>query len=40
MSGKLTIKGVQGHIAYPHLAQNPIHLFAPALAELVAGSLG
>lgn len=36
MSGKLTIKGVQGHIAYPHLAQNPIHLFAPALAELVA----
>lgn len=36
MSGKLTVKGVQGHIAYPHLAQNPIHLFAPALAELVA----
>jgi succinyl-diaminopimelate desuccinylase len=36
MSGKLTIKGVQGHIAYPHLARNPIHLFAPALAELVA----
>ena len=36
MSGKLTIKGVQGHIAYPHLAKNPIHLFAPALAELVA----
>ena len=35
MGGKLTIKGVQGHIAYPHLAQNPIHLFAPALAELV-----
>ncbi len=35
MSGKLTIKGVQGHIAYPHLAKNPIHLFAPALAELV-----
>jgi succinyl-diaminopimelate desuccinylase len=34
MSGKLTIKGVQGHIAYPHLARNPIHLFAPALAEL------
>ena len=36
MSGKLTIKGVQGHIAYPHLANNPIHLAAPALADLVA----
>ena len=36
MSGKLTIKGIQGHIAYPYLAKNPIHLFAPALAELVA----
>ncbi|MFC6279911.1 MULTISPECIES: succinyl-diaminopimelate desuccinylase [Polaromonas] len=36
MSGKLTVKGVQGHIAYPHLAKNPIHLFAPALAELVS----
>jgi succinyl-diaminopimelate desuccinylase len=36
MSGKLTVKGVQGHIAYPHLAKNPIHLLAPALAELVA----
>ena len=36
LSGKLTIKGVQGHIAYPHLARNPIHLAAPALAELVA----
>lgn len=36
MSGKLTVKGLQGHIAYPHLAKNPIHLFAPALAELVA----
>jgi succinyl-diaminopimelate desuccinylase len=35
MSGKLTVKGVQGHIAYPHMAKNPIHLFAPALAELV-----
>ena len=34
MSGKLTVKGVQGHIAYPHLAKNPIHLLAPALAEL------
>ncbi len=36
LSGKLTVKGVQGHIAYPHLAKNPIHAFAPALAELVA----
>jgi succinyl-diaminopimelate desuccinylase len=36
MSGKLNVKGVQGHIAYPHLAKNPIHLAAPALAELVA----
>lgn len=36
MSGKLTIKGLQGHIAYPHLARNPVHLFAGALAELVA----
>lgn len=36
MSGKLTVKGVQGHIAYPHLAKNPIHLAAPALAELAA----
>lgn len=35
MSGKLTVKGLQGHIAYPHLARNPIHLVAPALAELV-----
>ncbi len=36
MSGKLTVRGVQGHIAYPHLADNPIHRLAPALAELVA----
>jgi len=36
MSGKLTVKGIQGHIAYPHLADNPIHRLAPALAELVA----
>ena len=35
MSGRLTVKGIQGHIAYPHLARNPIHLLAPALAELV-----
>ena len=36
LSGKLTVKGVQGHIAYPHLARNPIHLAAPALAALAA----
>ncbi len=36
LSGKLTVKGKQGHIAYPHLAVNPIHTFAPALAELAA----
>ena len=36
MSGRLVIKGVQGHIAYPQLAKNPIHLAAPALAELAA----
>jgi succinyl-diaminopimelate desuccinylase len=36
LSGKLVIKGTQGHIAYPHLANNPLHMVAPALAELVA----
>ncbi|HPG80711.1 succinyl-diaminopimelate desuccinylase [Piscinibacter sp.] len=36
LSGRLKVKGVQGHIAYPHLAKNPIHAAAPALAELVA----
>ena len=36
MSGKLTVKGVQGHIAYPQLARNPIHQALPALAELAA----
>ncbi|UNE61637.1 succinyl-diaminopimelate desuccinylase [Xanthomonas oryzae] len=36
LSGTLTVKGVQGHVAYPHKARNPIHLAAPALAELVA----
>lgn len=36
LSGLLTVHGVQGHIAYPHLADNPVHAFAPALAELVA----
>ena len=36
LSGRLTVHGIQGHIAYPHLARNPIHDLAPALAELVA----
>jgi len=36
LSGQLTVKGIQGHIAYPHLAKNPIHLVAPAIAELAA----
>jgi succinyl-diaminopimelate desuccinylase len=36
LSGLLTVHGVQGHIAYPHLADNPVHGLAPALAELVA----
>ncbi|RDK08813.1 succinyl-diaminopimelate desuccinylase [Cupriavidus lacunae] len=36
LSGKLTVKGVQCHIAYPHLGRNPIHEAAPALAELAA----
>ena len=34
LSGRLTVRGVQGHVAYPHLVKNPIHLAAPALAEL------
>ena len=34
LSGTLTVRGVQGHVAYPHLARNPIHLAAPAIAEL------
>ncbi len=36
LNGYLTVKGKQGHIAYPHLAENPIHIMAPALAELCA----
>ena len=36
LGGILIIKGIQGHIAYPHLALNPIHVAAPALAELAA----
>jgi succinyl-diaminopimelate desuccinylase len=34
LSGKLTVRGIQGHVAYPHLARNPVHEIAPALAEL------
>lgn len=34
LSGRLTVHGIQGHIAYPQLADNPVHRFAPALAEL------
>jgi succinyl-diaminopimelate desuccinylase len=36
LSGRLIVRGVQGHVAYPHLARNPIHACAPALAELAA----
>ncbi|HVY22326.1 MAG TPA: succinyl-diaminopimelate desuccinylase [Steroidobacteraceae bacterium] len=36
LSGKLTVHGVQGHVAYPHLADNPVHMLAPALAELAS----
>lgn len=36
LSGRLTVRGVQGHVAYPHLARNPVHELAPALAALVA----
>jgi len=36
LSGKLTVHGIQGHIAYPHLADNPVHALAPALAELAS----
>lgn len=36
LSGKLTVKGIQGHIAYPHLAKNPIHAAAPAISELAS----
>src|SRR3954463_14735393 len=34
LSGKLVVRGVQGHVAYPHLVKNPIHLISPALAEI------
>ncbi|HXF44785.1 MAG TPA: succinyl-diaminopimelate desuccinylase [Burkholderiaceae bacterium] len=36
LSGRLIVKGVQGHVAYPHLARNPVHELAPALAQLAA----
>lgn len=36
LGGRLVVKGVQGHVAYPHLARNPVHQFGPALAELAA----
>jgi succinyl-diaminopimelate desuccinylase len=36
LSGILTVRGIQGHVAYPHLARNPIHQLAPALAELAS----
>jgi len=36
LSAKLAVKGIQGHVAYPHLAKNPVHEFAPALAELTS----
>jgi len=36
LSGRLTVQGIQGHIAYPHLARNPIHQALPALAELAS----
>ncbi len=35
-SGRLTVHGVQGHVAYPHMAENPVHTLAPALAELTS----
>ncbi len=36
LNGKLTIRGIQGHVAYPHLANNPIHIALPALSDLTA----
>jgi succinyl-diaminopimelate desuccinylase len=36
LTGKLQLNGIQGHVAYPHLAKNPIHMISPALAELAA----
>ncbi len=36
LSGDLRVRGIQGHVAYPHLARTPVHLAAPALAELAS----
>jgi len=36
LSGKLTVHGIQGHVGYPHLADNPVHALAPALTELIS----
>ncbi|HSN20502.1 MAG TPA: succinyl-diaminopimelate desuccinylase [Usitatibacter sp.] len=36
LTGRLWVKGIQGHVAYPHLGKNPVHLAAPAIAELAA----
>jgi succinyl-diaminopimelate desuccinylase len=36
LTGRLAVEGIQGHVAYPHRAKNPVHLVAPAIAELVA----
>ena len=36
LSGRLLVRGIQGHVAYPHLARNPVHQAAPALADLAA----
>jgi succinyl-diaminopimelate desuccinylase len=36
LTGRLWVRGIQGHVAYPHLGRNPVHLAAPALAELAA----
>jgi succinyl-diaminopimelate desuccinylase len=36
LTGRLKVRGIQGHVAYPHLAKNPVHALAPALAELAA----
>ncbi len=38
LTGDLIVKGIQGHVAYPHLAENPVHLAAPALSQLAAMS--
>ena len=40
LSARLTVLGIQGHVAYPHLARNPIHVAAPAIAELVGTRRG